>query len=365
MACPRIDGYRRAFALARVEAMASVPARRVPEPASGERSLRRTAARGRELAPGLAACAAASAAGSAVHAAVPSVTAFTAAVVLGVAAANLGALPAAVRPGIAWTGRRVMRAAVALLGLKLALGDVLALGWQSVLVVVAVVAVTFAGTRWLGARAGLPGDQPLLIATGFSICGASAVAAMSSATDSEEQDAVTAVALVTLCGSLAIAVLPLLHHPLGLTAAEFGRWTGASVHDVGQVVAVAQTAGPRALTQAVVVKLVRVALLAPLVSGVTLARRGTAAGRRTPVVPLFLLGFLACAAARSSGTLPSAVLAGGQQVGDALMAAALFALGSTADLRTLLRTGRRATGVGLASWLLIAAVSYAGVRVLG
>jgi uncharacterized membrane protein YadS len=70
---------------------------------------------------------------------------------------------------------------------------------------------------------------------------------MNSVTDSDEDDVVTSVALVTLCGTLAIILLPLLHHPLGLTDLQFGRWVGASVHDVGQVVATAQTAGPNAL----------------------------------------------------------------------------------------------------------------------
>ncbi|KOG86582.1 membrane protein, partial [Streptomyces varsoviensis] len=109
--------------------------------------------------------------------------------------------------------------------------------------------------------------------TGYSICGASAIGAVSEVTGSDEEDVATSVALVTLCGTLAIAVLPLLHHPLGLDGTQFGRWVGASVHDVGQVVATAQTAGPAALGEAVLVKLMRVALLAPLVAAVALAVR--------------------------------------------------------------------------------------------
>nr|WP_236655885.1 putative sulfate exporter family transporter [Streptacidiphilus jiangxiensis] len=302
---------------------------------------------------------------------VPAVSPMTAAVALGVLAGNLRAgdvraLPAATRPGLAVAAKRVMRLAVVLLGLKLALSDVLSLGWPTLVLVCAVVAATFFGTQWLGRKAGLPGDQPLLIATGFSICGASAVAAMNGVTESEERDTVTAVALVTLCGTLAIAVLPLLHHPLGLTDLQFGRWTGASVHDVGQVVAIGQTAGAAALGQAVVVKLMRVALLAPLVTGVALVRSrragGTAAGEKRPAaLPLFLVGFLACMALRSTGWLSAGFVDTANQIDELLMAGALFALGSTVDVRNLLRTGRRALLVGLASWMLIAAVSYAGV----
>lgn len=319
----------------------------------------------RTAAPGLAVTAVGVALAWEIDRLLPTVATLTAAVVLGVVARNLRLLPASARPGLDLAGKRLMRLGIVLLGLKLALGEVLALGWQTLLVVAAVVAATFFGTRWLGTKVGLPGDQALLIATGFSICGASAVAAMNGVTDSDEDDVVTAVALVTLCGSLAIVVLPLLHHPLGLTDLQFGRWAGASVHDVGQVVAVAQTAGPAALAQAVVVKLMRVALLAPIVAGTAVARRrrsGTPAGaKRPPIVPLFVVGFLAMVALRSTGVVPVGTVDTVESLDNLLLAAALFGLGSAVDVRRLVRTGGKALLVGLASWLMIAGVAYAGV----
>jgi len=176
------------------------------------------------------------------------------------------------------------------------------------------------------------------------------------------------VALVTLCGTLAIAVLPLLQSPLGLDATEFGRWVGAGVHDVGQVVATAQTAGPQALTEAVLVKLIRVAMLAPLVAGVALSRRRTPGhavdhhGRRPALLPLFVVGFLAMVVLRSTGLLGTAVLDAADTAQQLLLAAALFGLGSAVHLPTLARSGGpRMALLGLGSWLLIAATAYAGV----
>ena len=330
------------------------------------------------LLPGLAATAAAVAIAWWANRAVPALSPLTCAVLLGAVAANLRLLPRGARPGLGFAGKRLMRLGIVLLGLKLALSDVVALGWRTLLVTVGVVLLTFLGTRWLGRRLGLPGDQPLLIATGFSICGASAVAAMNSVTDSDEDDVVTSVALVTLCGTLAILLLPLLQHPLGLGAVPFGRWVGASVHDVGQVVATAQTAGPGALDQAVIVKLMRIAMLAPLVASVALARRGRTrparpapapqsdrpetAARRPPLVPLFVLGFLAMVALRSTGILDAGQVGASQSAANLLMAAGLFALGTGVDVRRLARTGGRALLLGLASWLLIAVAAYAGVR---
>ncbi|MFJ3922364.1 YeiH family protein [Streptomyces sp. NPDC090022] len=321
--------------------------------------------------PGLATAAGGALLAWGVHRLLPAVPMLTASVVLGIAAAHLPRVRTFVRgsarPGLSLAGRRLMRIGIVLLGLGLGLEEVLRLGWATVAMVFAVVAVTFAGTLWLGRRLGLRGDQPLLIATGYSICGASAIGAVSEVSGSDEEDVASSVALVTLCGTLAIAVLPLLQGPLGLTDLGFGRWVGASVHDVGQVVATAQTAGPAALGEAVLVKLMRVALLAPLVAAVAFSlrarRRGvrTASGRRPAPVPLFVAGFLAAAALRATGVVPDVALDWAHTAQEALLAAALFGLGSAVHLPTLARTGGRAAALGLGAWVVVAGVSYAGV----
>ncbi|SFK18859.1 YeiH family protein [Streptomyces pini] len=329
--------------------------------------------------PGLALAAGGTALAWAVHRLLPGVPMLTAAVVLGVAAAHLPGTgrfaSGAGRPGLSMAGKRLMRAGVVLLGLELSLGDVLGLGWATVGMVLTVVASTFFGTLWLGRRLGLRGDQPLLVATGYSICGASAIGAVGQARGSDERDTAASVALVTLCGTLAIVVLPLLHHPLGLDGAQFGRWVGAGVHDVGQVVAAARTAGETALGEAVLVKLMRVLLLAPLVAAVTVSavrgvrsgRGGRASGdgepggRRPPLVPLFVAGFLAAVAVRTTGAVPADALEAAAAVREFVLAAALVGLGSAVHLPTLARTGVRLAVLGACSWVVVAGVSYAGV----
>jgi uncharacterized integral membrane protein (TIGR00698 family) len=230
---------------------------------------------------------------------------------------------------------------------------------------VVVLLATLFGTRWLGRRMGLPDRMSLLVASGFAICGASAIGAVDGALgaregDDRERDTATAVALVTLCGTLAIAVMPAAGHLLGLSPHDQGRWIGASVHDVGQVVATATVVGPAALVPAVAVKLVRVAMLAP-VTAVTALRARRTETRRPPVLPVFLVAFLAMVAIRSAGVLPQGLLQAAGNAKDVLFAAALFGLGCAVRLRPLLRTGHRALLLGLTSWLLIAGVSYAGV----
>ncbi|MET1065722.1 MAG: putative sulfate exporter family transporter [Arthrobacter sp.] len=316
------------------------------------------------LAPGLLAAAAAVVGALAVHTLVPALPAMTLAVVFGLLAANVPGLAGWTagpgRRGLDFAGKHLMRAGIVVLGLKVNLVDVLGLGWSALLLLTGVVLAAFAGTYGISRLFRLPPQASLLIATGFSICGASAIGAMAAVRRIRQQDTVLPVALVTLCGTLAIGVLPLLIQPLELTPEVFGAWTGASVHDVGQVVATAQTAGASALAVAVVVKLTRVILLAPMVAVAGLHQRSTAdagAGlKHPPIVPLFVLGFVALAALRTTGWLSPAVLDAAAALQDLLLGMALFGLGSVVRVRVLLHTGARALGAALASWLLIAAL---------
>ncbi|RBY76113.1 putative sulfate exporter family transporter [Geodermatophilus sp. TF02-6] len=328
-----------------------------------------TWSRVRALLPGLAVVGGTTAVAFAVAAVVPAVGPSTAAVVLGALLVNAGWHRPALRPGTHLAGSRLLRVAVVLLGLQLSLPQLLHLGAGGLAVVLATVGITFAGTRLLGRALGVSPARRLLIATGFSICGVSAVAAMRPVTDADEEDTGTAIALVTLCGSLAIVVLPLLRAPLGLDVPGFGAWVGASVHDVGQTVATASRV-PGALTTAVVVKLARVVLLAPLVAGVSLAarRRGgpaTPGGHRPPPVPLFVAGFLTAVAVTSTGVIPAAALDAAGLAQHVLLTAALVGLGTGIHLPTLARTGGRSLLLGLGSWLLVGTVAYLGVRLLG
>jgi uncharacterized integral membrane protein (TIGR00698 family) len=320
--------------------------------------------------PGVAVCALAALVAWGVHWLAPAVPLLTAAVVLGIVAGQLPAVRPALTgrlaPGLSVSAKRLMRIGVVLLGLKLSLTDIAGLGWVTILTTVAVVVLSFAGTFGIGRLLRLPGHQPLLLATGFSICGASAIGAMSGVVKPKDEDAATPVALVTLCGTLAIFVLPVLQHPLGLDATQFGHWAGAGVHDVGQVVATAQIAGPAALAIAVVVKLTRVLTLAPMVAIAAIVERrrhvaGDPSVRRPPLVPLFVAGFLGAVLIRTVVPWPPIASDIADTLQTALLAMALFGLGAAVRLRTLLGTGWRALVAGLASWALIAAVALGAV----
>lgn len=318
----------------------------------------------RPLLPGLALTAAVVAASYALHSALPWASPLTLSVLLGLLVANAMRPSVRTEAGTAFAGRRLMRIGVALLGLELSTSAIAALGWQSFVAVAVVVVCTILGVRVLARLMGLSDGLSLLIGVGYGICGASAIAATRSQTDATREEASYAVALVALCGTLSIAVLPLLGAGMGDVA--FGRWVGSAVHDVGQVVATASTRGDVALHAAIVVKLARVALLAPVVLLLSLrARRSatTSAGDRPPVLPLFVAAFLALAALHSASVIPDAVAGFGVTTGKACMAFGLAALGLNVRWADLRAVGGRPLMLGLLAWLLVAGVAFASVVV--
>lgn len=316
------------------------------------------------LVPGLVLTGAAVAVSMLVSSQVPVLSALTVAVALGVVVGNLPRLPERVRPGLAWVARTPLRAGVVLLGLQLSVGQVLGLGAGTVLAVLITVVVTFAGTLWLGRVLGVSRGLSLLVATGFSICGASAVAAVEGVVDREDEDVATSVAMVTVFGTVAMIALPVTFAATGVGADLGGRIAGAGVQEVAQVVAAASPLGASAVALAVVVKLSRVVLLAPLVAGVSLLSRRRATATRPPIMPMFVAGFLATVALRSSGVLPEFVVDVSRPVTTLLLTAALFALGTAVRVEALLRTGPRAFALGTCSTILVVALATTTMGVL-
>lgn len=308
-----------------------------------------------------------------IHRLVPAVGPLTWAVLLGAASSNLNLLPQASKAGLKVVTKKLLRIGVVLLGFSLSLVSILHLGAPVIALVVVTLFLTLGATYWLGLRLGVGRPRSLLIATGFAICGASAIAAMEENAEADDDDVAVAIAMVTICGTAAMIVLPLLQGPFGLSDAQFGSWAGASVHEVGQVVAAAGPAGAAAVGVAIVVKLTRVLLLAPVVAGVSWSRRrrlraeggANAAGiNLPPLVPLFVVGFLVCVVVRSTGMVPGAALGVIETAQTLTLGAALFGMGTGVHLATLARSSGRAFGLAVVSTLVVAGISLAGVYVL-
>ena len=240
------------------------------------------------------------------------------------------------------------------------------LGPSVIATIVVTVTATFFGTQALGKRLGVSKPLSLLIATGTSICGASAIAAMQGTSEAEEEEVGLAIGLVTLAGTVAMLSLPILGPLLGLSDDQFAIWVGASIHDVAQVVAAGSTGGERVLAAAVVVKLTRVLLLAPLVTGVSISRsRSTPEGSKKPaLIPNFVVGFLIFVALRSTGMVPESVIEHVRLVEGWLFAIALVGLGAGIDVTKMRKLGGAPLALGAMASGIVALASLGAVLVV-
>lgn len=301
--------------------------------------------------------------------AVNGVPMIVAAVLVGVVFGNSRMVGERADPGLAFSSRTLLRGGIVMLGLRLSIGEVVGLGFTTLLLIVVTVVSTFFGVQAVGRRLGLSEGLSVLVASGFSICGNSAIASVKGAADVEDEDVAAAVGLVTLCGTLAIVVVPMLGALFELSDGQLGVWTGASVQDTAQVIAVASAAGPSVLAIATAVKLTRVLFLAPIVVGVSAHRcrrsGSTSATARPAALPLFVLGFVAAIVLRSSNVLSDDVLDIGRHVEQWLLAAGMVGLGAAVRLSALRRLGVRPLLLGAVAWLMVGSISLACIMVLG
>ena len=333
-------------------------------------------ARVRALLPGLVLCLAAAGASYGVSLLLPGVSPLIIAIVLGILLANVVRLPAAASDGIDFSAKKLLRAGIVFLGLQLVLTDILDLGAPMLVVVVCIVAGGLLGTVLLGRLLRVPSGLSLLIACGFSICGVAGAAGVTDPDDEAEEDTITAVALVVIFGTLMIPLVPLLTNLLGLGSETAGMWAGGSIHEIAQVVAAGGIIGGGALTVAVIVKLARVLLLAPVVAILSIRERrlsrtaGEPSQQRSssklpPIVPLFIIGFIAMVLLRSFIPLPDFVLTTGGLLQTGLLAAAMFGLGCGVKIRNLIKVGLKPFALAALSTLLVATIAYCGVTLAG
>lgn len=225
-----IDGYRTDSGTATVDPMRAPAQTLTPARHRESRPWNR-------YIPGLLLCAAAVVVSMTVNHLAPSISPLIIAIVLGIGLTNLIRLPETASPGITLAAKKLLRLGIVFLGLQLVLSDIVGLGAPMLLVIACVVGGGILGTVLMGRLMKIRPAQALLIGCGFSICGAAAVAGVESVTDSDEEDVVTAVALVVIFGTLMIPIIPLLGPILGMNAELNGLWAGASIHEIAQVVA--------------------------------------------------------------------------------------------------------------------------------
>ncbi len=313
------------------------------------------------------------------------------AIVLGLIVGNLIALPSAYRAGIQFSVKRLLRAGIILLGIRLALGDVFRFGTLALPLIGLCIGGALIFTRWFGERLRLSARMSALVAIGTSICGATAIVATGPAIDARDEEVAYAVANITVFGILAMLFYPYLAHllfPNDPTAS--GLFLGTSIHETAQVAGsgliYAQVFGAQqTLDVATVTKLIRNVFIAVMVPLMTyLYRRQTVhEGRQAAsffsLFPVFILGFVLMAALRTIGDVTlvngtafgllaeaewTALTRTIQALSEALLAMAMAGVGLATSLRQLRALGLRPLYVGFGAAVCVGALSLLGIELL-
>lgn len=247
-------------------------------------------------------------------------------------------------PGIDFAARTILRVGVALLGLRITLGQIAELGWQPLVLVLVSIATTIAISilvaRLLGFRPGFG----LLSGGATAICGASAALAIAAALPAhplKERATLFTVLGVSALSTLAMIVYPMLAEAFGLDARLAGIFLGATIHDVAQVVGAGYSMSPETGDVATFVKLLRVAMLLPVIAIVALSYRSADATdkARPPLIPVFAAAFAALVVLNSLGLVPRPIANFGSDVSRWCLVAAVAALGVKTRLRELASVG--------------------------
>ena len=294
------------------------------------------------------------------------------AILLGTAVRSLWTPGHRWRSGIAFSAKILLEVAVVLLGASISASAIQGACAGLLIGIVCVVAVSIPASYGLGRLFGLPPRMATLIACGNSICGNSAIAAVAPVIGADSDDVAASIAFTAVLGVVVVLGLPLAAVALHMSPRGFGVLAGLTVYAVPQVLAATAPVSSLAAQVGTLVKLVRVLMLGPVVLTLSLfAARQTADGETTArpklhqLVPWFIIGFLALAAARSAGLLPHVVLAPASQAATWLTIVSMAALGLGVDVRVVSRAGPRVTAVVTLSLAMLTVIALVLEHILG
>lgn len=294
-----------------------------------------------------------------------------AAIIGGVIVAAVRAPHPLVTPGIGFSAKIVLEAAIVLMGAAIDMHALAQVGPGLILGTAALVVVAIGLSYALSRLIGLPKRLALLVACGNSICGNSAISAAAPVIDADPAEITASIAFTAVLGIGVVLGLPVLGHLIGLNPMQYGVLTGLSVYAVPQVVAAAAPFGMVSLHMGTLIKLVRVLMLGPALFGLSVIRRLNApadkAGHATPIghlLPWFILGFAALMGARATGLIGPGMAARLQTLSGYLTLIAMAALGLSVDLRELRACGGRVLVAGAVSALSLIALALGLIAVL-
>jgi uncharacterized integral membrane protein (TIGR00698 family) len=306
------------------------------------------------------------------------------AILLGAVARNAFRLPHSILEGCKGIVKKIIPLTIVLTGFSLNLTSIANVGAPALIIILACIAIATGSAYVFGRMLKLWKRTALLIGAGTAICGNSAIVAVAPLIDATDEDLMLSMSTINLLGLPLMFLFPIAGTMMGLSDQAYGVWAGTSIHAVPQVVAAAFAFSPAAGTIATLVKLVRVALLAPFtfVLAIAYARRKQTGGvtvRYSRLVPPFFWGFVAAALLNTLGLIPAlefhptwrasgafSISTAGALVeaGNLLLTLAMAAMGLEVDVHFLARVGGRALLTGVVACLVLCAASLGLIRLL-
>ena len=282
--------------------------------------------------------------------------------------------PAFFQPGIQFTAKKILQYSIILLGFGMNLFEILAVGSQSLAIIIATISTALIVAYVLSKVMNIERDIATLVGVGSSICGGSAIAAAAPVIKASDKDIAQSISVIFLFNVVAAFLFPALGDMLGFTDTGFGMWAGTAINDTSSVVAAGQTwasahGSDTALNYATIVKLTRTLAIIPICLGlayITGKTKNTASDVKiTSIFPMFILYFVLAAVVNTLIGSSFPFLAELPSVGKFMIAMAMAAIGLNTNLISLVKSGGKPILLGLICWICIALVSIGMQHVLG
>lgn len=288
-------------------------------------------------------------------------------IVLGIILNNIFGKPHWAQSGIKFTSKVILQLAVVLLGTGLSLTQVWKTGLSSLNVMLFTLSFAFIAAYSFGRLLKVPFNLTSLIGVGTAICGGSAIAAVSPVIEAEEKEVAYSISTIFFFNIIAVLIFPPLGHLLGFSDKAFGLWAGTAINDTSSVVAAGYVYSSYAGEYATIVKLTRTTMIIPIsliFAALTILRKKKAAGTDAAfnyslvkIFPWFIIGFLGASLLNTMGVFSPSVESFLSASGKFLIVMALSAVGLSADLKAMLKTGLKPLLLGLLVWITVALVS--------
>jgi len=281
------------------------------------------------------------------------------AILIGVVVRSVFGLAPRYFAGVRFCAKTVLEIAIVLLGASISAQAIGSAGGGLVASIIVVVCISLFVSYHIGRALGLSNHLSMLVACGNSICGNSAIAATAPVIEAQSDDVAASISFTAVLGVLFVFVLPMLHAGLGLSATQYGIFSGLTVYAVPQVLAATAPAGTLAVQVGTLVKLIRVLMLGPVIFTLALIG-GRARETKLPVgqvVPWFIIGFIVMIGACSFGLIPDIARAPIKTIASFLTILAMAALGLSVDIRNVLHVGGRVVMAALLSLMFLCALS--------